>query len=132
VFVDSSAFVAVAMRRDDQHNRALRVWHQLEKDNVGLVTSDWVFGETVSFVRRREGYATARAVGEALWNSRRLERLTATPRDVERAWEAFVGYAFDDLSLVDCLSFVLARAHRIRSVFTFDQHFAQAGFQLLG
>ena len=132
VFVDSSAFIAVAMRRDDNHRRALRLWRQLEKDNVGLVTSDWVFGETVSFVRRREGYAVARVVGEALWNSQRLERLSSTPADVERAWEAFLGYAFDDLSLVDCLSFVVARAQRISRVFSFDQHFAQAGFELLG
>lgn len=131
VFVDSSAFVAVAMRRDDRHEGALRVWRQLERDHVGLVTSDWVFGETVSFVRRRQGYAAARAVGEALWDSRRLERLTSTPQDLERAWEAFLGYAFDDLSLVDCLSFVLAREQRINRVFTFDRHFAQAGFELL-
>jgi predicted nucleic acid-binding protein len=50
---------------------------------------------------------------------------------VDQAWGAFVDYKFDDLSLVDLVSFVLVRSRRVRKAFTFDQHFAEAGFDLL-
>jgi predicted nucleic acid-binding protein len=85
----------------------------------------------VSFVRRREGYAAAKRVGEALWTSRVLQRVTPSAAQVTRAWEAFLGYACDGLSLVDTVSFVVARASRARKVFTFDEHFAEAGFEIL-
>jgi len=131
VFVDTSAFVAIAMRKDARHAEALRIWKGLERKKARLLTTDWVFGETVSFIRRRAGYDAARAAGEALRASAVLDRITPSSEQVEKGWEAFVGYAFDGLSLVDCVSFVVARAHRIGHVFTFDEHFAQAGFELL-
>jgi predicted nucleic acid-binding protein len=131
VFVDTSAFVAVAMTHDGRHAEAVTLWRRLEKERAALLTTDWVFGETVSFVRRREGYGAARKVGEALWASRVLQRVTPSAGQVERAWEAFLDYAFDGLSLEDAVSFVVARAHRARRVFTFDEHFAEAGFEII-
>lgn len=131
VFVDTSAFVAFALRRDDRHAEARSGFDELLNSRTPLVTSDWVFGETVSFIRRRAGYAPARATGERLRESPSLEIVAVDKAAADKAWEHFVGYRFDDLSLVDCVSFTLMRARRIRRAFTFDRHFADAGFELL-
>ena len=131
VFVDTSAFVAFAMRRDDRHAAARAFFQRLVKAKTPLVTTDWVFGETVSFIRRRAGYAAAREVGERMRGSLTLE-IVATGQDVvDRSWEQFLNYRFADLSLVDCVSFVVMRSRRIRQAFTFDRHFAEAGFDLV-
>jgi predicted nucleic acid-binding protein len=131
VFVDTSAFVAFALRRDDRHVAARTCFRALMESRTQLVTSDWVFGETVSFVRRRAGYSVAREAGERLRESPSLEIVSVDKNTVEEAWESFVGYRFDDLSLVDCVSFTLMRSRKIRKVFTFDRHFREAGFDLL-
>jgi uncharacterized protein len=130
-FVDTGAFVAFALRRDDRHTEARRSFERLVESREPLVTTDWVFGETVTFIRRRAGYAAAREVGERLRQSPSLEIVAAGPDVVDRAWEQFLNYRFDDLSLVDCVSFVVMRSRRIRRAFTFDRHFAEAGFDLL-
>ena len=36
------------------------------------------------------------------------------------------------LSLVDATSFTLMARHRLRAAFTFDTHFAEAGFRCVG
>ena len=128
VFVDTAAFVAAALRRDARHGEAKRLWQRLEVERARLITTDWVFGETVTFVRRRAGYEAARQLGEALRASSALEIVTPTSELVDRAWDAFLAHSCSNLSLVDCLSFTIMRKRRIRKVFTFDEHFELAGF----
>ena len=131
VFVDTGAFVALALRRDDHHAAALRCFERLVKAKTPLITTDWVFGETVSFIRRRAGYGAAREVGERMRQSTALEIVVSNEEVVDRGWEQFLNYRFDDLSLVDCISFVTMRTRRVRQAFTFDGHFAEAGFDLV-
>jgi predicted nucleic acid-binding protein len=38
---------------------------------------------------------------------------------------------FHKLSLVDAISFLLLRKHRLRRVLAFDTHFARAGFRVV-
>jgi predicted nucleic acid-binding protein len=109
----------------------MRLWHDLERERASLFTTDWVFGETVSFVRRRVGYDAARTLGESLRSSSILEIVHADESVVDRAWEAFLAHTFQGLSLVDCVSFVTMRSRRIRRAFTFDGHFGLAGFEVL-
>ena len=107
------------------------MWGELEEAGSPLLTTEWVFGETVSFVRRRVGYDAARALGEALRSSSILEIVHVDEALVERAWEAFLAYRFDGLSLVDCISFVTMRSRRVRRAFTFDDDFRRAGFDIV-
>ena len=101
---------------------------RLEDERARVITTDWVFGETVTFVRRRAGYEAARQLGEAMRASSTLEIVTPPTEIVDRAWSAFLAHSFSDLSLVDYVSFTVMRKRRIRTAFTFDEHFELAGF----
>jgi predicted nucleic acid-binding protein len=131
VFVDTSALIALASRRDTNHGQALAIWSHLEEHQSELLTTDWVFGETVTFLRRRAGFETARKVGDSIRASSILEIVAGTPELVDRAWEVFLASGLPDLSFVDSLSFVVMRSLRISQVFTFDEHFVQAGFEVV-
>ncbi|MGH7198974.1 MAG: type II toxin-antitoxin system VapC family toxin [Planctomycetaceae bacterium] len=53
--------------------------------------------------------------------------------DAEHELEAlglFEKYADQQVSFTDCVSFVLMRRHHVRAAFTFDRHFAFAGFDV--
>jgi predicted nucleic acid-binding protein len=61
-----------------------------------------------------------------------LHILTVTPADLEESWPFFQRRDLHKLSAVDATSFVLMSHEKIRTAFTFDHHFAKAGFRLVG
>ena len=42
----------------------------------------------------------------------------------------FAKFADQQVSFTDCVSFVLMRRNRLERAFTFDRHFASAGFEI--
>lgn len=63
---------------------------------------------------------------------KRFEILGLGTADLARAWAYLDRREFHKLSLVDATSFVLMEKHHIRTAFTFDTHFASAGFRCVG
>ncbi len=51
--------------------------------------------------------------------------------DLERSWEYFRRADLYKLSSVDATSFAIMKRVRIRLAYTFDHHFAVAGFKLV-
>jgi predicted nucleic acid-binding protein len=49
--------------------------------------------------------------------------------DELEALTAFERYAGQEVSFTDCVSFVLMRKHGSRKAFSYDRHFALAGFE---
>jgi len=50
----------------------------------------------------------------------------------ESAVDAVLSANRRELSLVDCVSFLVMRKRGLKKVFTFDRHFAEQGFEVLG
>lgn len=69
---------------------------------------------------------------DSLKTVRRLRVLPCAERDLEGAWKYFERTDLHKLSAVDAVSFALMGQQRIRVAFTFDHHFAGAGFRLVG
>ncbi len=131
IFADSSGFIATFDARDQRHERARRAWRSFESDGVYLLTSQLVVAETVTHLRRRGGWQASRQVGEALLRSRVIEIAGLDRQQLESAWREFVRSADPKLSLCDAASFVLMRERGIATAFTFDRHFADAGFDVI-
>jgi len=45
--------------------------------------------------------------------------------------EIFKQYQDKDFSFVDCMSFAIMNQQNLSQAFTFDQHFAPAGFEMV-
>jgi predicted nucleic acid-binding protein len=132
VFVDTGAWIALALTRDPLHLRAREAWHRLVADGLALQTSVPVVLETFTFLDRNARREAAIAWKDSLRAVPRLKILSCTARDLEGAWPYFDRTDLHELSAVDALSFVLMTQRRIRTAFAFDSHFAAAGFRMVG
>jgi hypothetical protein len=129
LFVDTSAFVALADRQDAHHAGARRLLRRLTAQRRPLVTSTGVFDELVTFVRMRLGHAVAVKVGEHLLQTRWCRLVDVDDATRLAAWQIFARYQDQLFSLTDCTSFALMRAMHLGEAFTFDRRdFAAAGF----
>jgi predicted nucleic acid-binding protein len=48
-----------------------------------------------------------------------------------KAVDLFAKFADQEVSFTDCISFVLMRRNKLDQAFTFDRHFAVAGFEVV-
>src|SRR5260370_16189420 len=104
VFVDTSAFCALAARTDRNHRRARAFLRSLPRSGRGLLTSTDVFDETVTLLRHRLGHGTAVAVGGALMSfkwGRVVDVMDEIPRS---ARNLFLLYAHQWFSFTECTS----------------------------
>jgi uncharacterized protein len=128
IFVDTGAFVARHIAKDQHHREALPVWDQILRDKIRCFTSNFVIEETVTLLAQRTGYAFATRVAQSLYFTANLEILRSS-REIElSAFGFFRKYADQEASFTDCVSFVLMHAHRLTRVFCFDRHFDLPGF----
>lgn len=132
VFVDSGAWIALALTRDPLHARARTTWDELDQQGVKARTSIPVVLETFTFLERNVSREIALTWKDRLTQIARFKLLECTARDVEASWAWFRRRDLHKLSAVDATSFTLMRRKKIHAAFTFDQHFAQAGFRVLG
>ena len=132
VFVDTGAWIALALTRDPLHQRASETWEHLASTGATLHTSVSIVVETFTFLDRNTTRNVALVWKDSLKAVPRLRVLPCTSRDLEQAWKYFERPDLHKLSAVDALSFSLMVQRRIRVAFAFDSHFAAAGFRMVG
>lgn len=132
VFVDSAAWIALALSRDPLHTRAREIWGELGHSGARLYTSVPVVLETFTFLDRNAARDVALAWKDSLTAVRRLRVLACGTADLEQGWEYFRRGDLHKLSAVDASSFALMRRLGIGAAFSFDHHFAVAGFRMIG
>lgn len=119
VFVDSSAWFALLVRRDNNYPRAKEVF----KDADPRVTSDHVLVETWLLLNSRVG----RRAGDIFWGkvragAARIEKVL--PVDLEAAWAVGAAYPDQHFSIVDRTSFAVMERLSITRAASFDDDFA--------
>jgi uncharacterized protein len=132
VFVDSGAWIALALTRDPLHVPAREQWDLLRGTGAKLHTSIPVVLETFTFLERNADRNAALAWKEAIYRPGMVKILTCELRDLDQAWEFFRRVDLHKLSAVDATSFAIMKRTRIRVAYSFDHHFAVVGFRLVG
>lgn len=125
-FVDTSAWFAYANRSDPEH-RAVR--DALRRAAGRLVTSSFVFDETVTLCRYRLGHAAAADVGAVLRESDAIDLVRVSAEDEREAWALFLKRSDKAYSFTDCTSFVLMRRLKLARAVALDDDFRQEGFE---
>ena len=132
VFVDSGAWIALALSRDPLHSRAREQWELLAGAGARLRTSVPVVIETFTFLDRNANRDVALAWKDAVCDRARVEILPCELGDLEQSWAYFQRSDLHNLSAVDATSFAIMKRTRIWLAYAFDHHFAVAGFRLVG
>jgi predicted nucleic acid-binding protein len=130
-FVDSGAWIALALSRDPLHPQAREHWDILQAARARLHTSVPVVIETFTFLDRNANRDVALAWQESIYRPDTVKILPCELRDLEESWEYFRRSDLHKLSAVDATSFAIMKRSRIRVAFTFDHHFSVAGFRLI-
>jgi uncharacterized protein len=131
-FVDSGAWIALAIRSDSHHGAAREQWDELRGAGARLHTSAPVIIETFTFLDRNANRDVALAWKAALYEHGSVTILSCDNTDLDEAWSYFQRTDFHKLSVVDATSFVIMKRTGIGLAFAFDHHFAVAGFRLVG
>ncbi|MDA2939130.1 PIN domain-containing protein [Acidobacteria bacterium AH-259-A15] len=127
LFVDTSAWFAFLNQADPDHER---VGNFLENFEGRLVTSNFVFDETVTLCLYRLGWKAAAKFGESLLDSATVDLIRVTSEDERAAWSLFLERADKTYSFTDCTSFQLMRRLGIRKALALDTDFEREGFEI--
>ena len=131
VFVDTSAYFAIANSADENHPAAVAVWRELVSAARPTATSNHVVAEFHALMVRTFGQPTALdAVDRLVLGSSPILRVSEL--DEQSAIAILRRYSDKTYTLVDAMSFVLMERLGISTAFTFDRHFIQHGFHVIG
>jgi len=127
LFVDTSAWFALANRSDPDHAKIAPL---LQGNRGKLVTTNFVFDETVTICRSRLGLEAAVRVGDALLDTSVVDLIRATPADESEAWDLFRNREDKFYSYTDCVSFAMMRRLGIGTAVALDDEFRQERFDV--
>lgn len=136
-FVDTWAWVALAVPEDQYHAQALATYRFLVQGREPMVTSDYVLGETITFLFGRiQAPLATRFVNGVLQRVSQggLRMEPVTQDQFQRAWELRKRYQDKpDISFTDFTSMAIMEALQVIDIFSGDRHFSQVnmGFQLV-
>jgi predicted nucleic acid-binding protein len=129
VFIDTSAFLAVLDAGDANHAAAKALWEKMITAGDVLLCHNYILVETSALASRRLGIEAVRAFESDIVPILRIEWVTRNIHNA--AVGALLVAARRTLSLVDCVSFEVMRRSEIQTVFAFDRHFREYGYETI-
>lgn len=131
VFADTSGWLALVVKSDFLHEKAVEIYQNLLNQNYDFVTHDGILlevGNSLSSVKARN---TALKLKENIENSSRIELVSLSPELIESGWKLYAERLDKDWGIIDCISFVVMQRYGVTEALTTDKHFKQAGFTKL-
>jgi predicted nucleic acid-binding protein len=129
ILIDTSAFLAILNREDDNHSTAKGLWHELLHSESVLVSNNYILVESFALIQRRLGMEAVRVFQEDILPLINIEWIDKETH--KSGMSALLAASKRNLSLVDCVSFETMRTLGIKTIFAFDPHFAEQGFKCI-
>ncbi|RLE27855.1 MAG: VapC toxin family PIN domain ribonuclease [Acidobacteria bacterium] len=130
IFIDTGAFVARYVARDQYHSIAVTAWGKLAAGSQRCFTTNHILDETLTLLARRAGNHFAAERARSLFTSNELTIIRTGRDDEMRAVDLLEQFADQPFSFTDCLSYAVMKHSGISMAFTFDNHFRVAGFEV--
>ena len=131
IFVDTSAWDAIADAGDPHHEAAL-LFNEEIAGSCQLVVTNYVLDELYTLLLLNVGYQRAvdfKCNLDTLVEEGILNVIWVSEEIADEAWDVFEQFNVDkEWSFTDCVSYVVMKKGGIIEVFAFDRHFAQMGF----
>ncbi len=122
IFIDTGAFCALTIPKDNYNLKAKSTYNQLKKHRAIIYTSDYVLDEVYTLLKTRGSYKTSIKFMDQI-NKSHIIILRVTEEVEEDAKNIFRRFEDKKLSFTDCTSFALINQFSIKAVFAFDKHF---------
>jgi predicted nucleic acid-binding protein len=129
IYIDTSAFLAVMDADDSEHESARLTWGSLMASNDIIICSNYVLVETLALLQHRFGMEAVRVFHENIYPILIIKWIGEV--EYQAGIDALITFSQRNLSLVDCISFNIMRQNGINTVFCFDRHFSEQGFQCI-
>ncbi len=128
VFIDTSAFYALADKDDRNHMEAKRIVEILKKEKARVFTTNYIIAETHVLILTRINAHSARK-----WlRNFKFPLIQVTEGDQMEANSIIFNHTDKEYSLTDAVSFSVMKKLSVNRFFAFDVHFSQYGFQTVG
>ncbi|MFZ3138654.1 MAG: PIN domain-containing protein [Thermodesulfovibrionales bacterium] len=131
IFLDTGYIIALEASDDQNHKASLQHWSLFSKNLPLIVTTSYIFNETVTFFNNRGHHQKSVEIGTNLLKSLSIRFTHVDQALFQEGWTYFKKHSDKTYSLTDCISFVLMKRLAIKRALTFDNHFIQAGFKVL-
>ncbi len=129
ILIDTSAILPVLDKNDVIHYQAAEIWRELIEEKKEIWINNYILLEATTLIQRRYGMEIVRNFQQRMVPIFQIEWIDAIKHT--QAIEILLSTNRRKLSLVDISAFATMRRLGIRKVFTFDQHFAEQGFEVL-
>jgi predicted nucleic acid-binding protein len=129
IFVDSSAWVALADKRDQFHPKAVSAMPAIVSSSKELLTSNLVLAETCNIILHDLGMGPMLEFIERLNASPKIRTIYSQEHQEKEAVKILKKYHDQDFSYTDAVSFALMDSYKVNKAFCFDRHFMIVGFQ---
>lgn len=131
VLIDTSAYYAALNLRAEQHAKALETFALVGSQRRILYTTNLIVAEAHALALTRLGRTVATDFLQRIYEGETgVVRVRAG--DERRARHIILTHDDKDYTLTDATSFAVMERIGITTAFTFDRHFAQYGFTILG
>ena len=130
IFVDTSAWYAVEVEDDINHERASKFLSLIASGKYAIsITTDYVLDETLTLLRSRRDLTSASTFIDKIKRSSSVRIFWIDESLFEKALAIFQKSNHKSWSFTDCTSFAFMRELSVSDAFTFDSHFREAAFQ---
>jgi predicted nucleic acid-binding protein len=129
-FADSTFFVALINKNDNDHIRAKEIFVDIFYGKMKRPeTNDYVLDETVTTVRARtKRHEDAINAMNMILKSKYVDYIKVTDAEIKSAAAEYSHYSDKDLSFTDWVITSYMKRKGITLIIAFDKHFDQMGF----
>ncbi|MCY4527741.1 MAG: PIN domain-containing protein [Chloroflexi bacterium] len=125
IFLDTSAAYAAIDVADPNHREAAERLQTAHQQRIPVLTHNYVVLESAALIQRRLGLNAALTF---LKDTRLFKIHWITQEDHAEAVELLERRGKRNLSLVDCMSFVVMKRHGVTTALAYDSDFQAEGF----
>lgn len=131
IFVDSSIWDAAQNERDQNHNLAEEILHEIGNGAYGTpLVTDYIIDEVLTWVHKKVSHSAAVKMSEKFFSDQQIEIEKVDWATIHRGRNLFENR--DYLSFTDATTAITMDTRDVEKIATFDSDFENLGFKVIG